>query len=368
MRLAPTILTMIGLATPTIASASGSEWLDTIRRELDARAADDRFSGVLLVACEGSVVLQEARGFGDAERRVPLTVETSFNLGSVSKMFTAVAVAQLVQAGRLRFTDTIGRHLPDYPNRDAAARVTLHQLLTHTGGLGNFFGPGYDEKRDGLLKVADYLPLFAPEPLVFEPGARWEYSNGGYVVLGAIVEKVSGLDYDEYVRRHVFEPAGMARTGFYPKAHLPAGVAVGFTRRERMAPGAGAPGAAPPSGPRRPNTDRLPGRGSSAGGGYATAPDLLRFANALLGHRLLDRETTGPVLAGKVDTPHGKYGYGFGERSVGGKRVVGHNGGFPGVNAEVHFVPSTRDVVIVLSNFDPPAASQLAETALVSLP
>jgi CubicO group peptidase (beta-lactamase class C family) len=361
------ILILLWLALSTAASASGPEWLDAARRELDARANDDRFSGVLLVAREGSVVLQEARGFADAERRVPLAVDTSFNLASASKMFTAVAVAQLAQAGRLRLTDTIGRHLPDYPNRDAAARVTLHHLLTHTGGLGNIFGPGYEEKRDSLLRVADHLPLFASEPLAFEPGARWEYSNGGYVVLGAIIEKVSGLAYDEYVRRHILEPAGMVRTGLYPKAQLPAFAAVGFTRRERMGP-PGPPPAGPPSGPRRANTDRLPARGSPAGGGYATAGDLLRFANALLGNRLLDRDTTELLLAGKVDTPWGKYGYGFGERSIGGKRVVGHNGGFPGANTEVHIVPATRDVVIVLSNYDPPAASQLAESVLVSLP
>ncbi len=351
------------LATATTASAVEPEWSSAVRAELDVRAADGRFSGVLLVARGGAVALQEARGHADADGRVPVTLETSFNLGSMNKMFTAVAVAQLAQAGKLKFTDTIRQHLPDYPNADAAARVTIHQLLTHTGGIGNIFGPRYEEERDSLLTVGDYLSLFAKEPLRFEPGARWEYSNGGFIVLGAIIEKVSGQGYYDYIRQHVFAPAGMSGAAFHPKSALPPQAAVGLTRMERM-PGPPGPGPGPshqPSGPRRSNLARLPGRGSPAGGGYATAADLLRFASALLDHRLLDRETTELVLAGKVDAPRGRYGYGFGSRQVGDRPVVGHNGGFPGVNAELQILPETGDVVVVLSNYDPPAASQLAD-------
>jgi CubicO group peptidase (beta-lactamase class C family) len=344
------------LLAATTASAAEPEWSSSVRRELEARAADGRFSGVVLVARGGAVALQEARGSADVDGRVPVTAETSFNLGSMNKMFTAVAVGRLAQAGQLKFTDTIRQHLPDYPNAEAAARVTIHHLLTHTGGIGNIFGPRYEEQRDSLQTVGDYLSLFAKEPLRFEPGARWEYSNGGYIVLGAIVEKVSGQSYYDYVRQHVFGPAGMTHAAFHPKAQLPPLAAVGLTRMER-------PGR-PASGPRRSNLARLPGRGSPAGGGYATAGDLLRFANALVEHRLLDRATTELVLEGKVDAPRGRYGYGFGSRQVGDRRVVGHNGGFPGVNAELQIVPETRDVVVVLSNYDPPAASQLADYAI----
>ena len=341
---------------------SEPDWLAPVRQDIEARAADDRFSGVVLVAHGDVVVLREARGFADVERRVPVTIDTRFNLGSMDKMFTAVAVAQLAEAGRLRFEDTVGQHLPDLPNRDLA-RVTIHQLLTHTGGVGNIFSPQYEARKDGLLRVTDYLALLASEPLRFEPGARFEYSNGGFVLLGAIVERVSGTSYDDYVRAHVFEPAGMHATGSFPKTAVPPGTATGFTR---MPPG---PEHAPPSGPasaapatpRRPNLDALPGRGSPAGGGYSTAGDLLGFANALLDHRLLSRDSTERVLSGKVATPRGKYGYGFSERFAGERRVVGHNGGFPGVNAELQILPETRDVVIVLSNYDPPAASQVAD-------
>jgi CubicO group peptidase (beta-lactamase class C family) len=342
MFLARTVYAAVLVAAVPAGGAS-PEWLAAARREVEERSAADRFSGVVLVARGGKAVLQEARGFADVERRLPVTLETRFNLGSMNKMFTAVAVAQLAQAGKLKFTDTIGTHLPDYPNQDAAARVTIHQLLTHTSGIGNIFGPAYQARRDSLERVADYMALFAAEPLRYEPGARWEYSNGGYIVLGAIVERVSGSSYDDYVRDHVFAPAGMKHTGALAKKALPPDTAVGITKS------------------RQSNFEHLPGRGSPAGGGYSTAADLLRFSEALLGHRLLSREYTDLLLGGKETTPRGKYGYGFSERLVAGKRVVGHNGGFPGVNGELHVLPATGDVVVVLSNYDPPAATELAE-------
>jgi CubicO group peptidase (beta-lactamase class C family) len=324
MRLLATASTIPLLATLAISpSPPEPEWLRAVRAEIEARAADDRFSGVVLVARGETIVLEEARGFADADRRFPITPDSGFNLGSMNKMFTGLAIAQLAQAGKLRFGDTVGQHLPEYPNQ-AAARVTIEQLLTHTGGLGNFFGPEYEARRDALERVNDYLALFVKEPLRFEPGARWEYSNAGYIVLGAIVERVSGQSYYDYVRQRIFEPAAMTRTESFPKAGLPPRTATGLTRME---------------GSRRSNLALLPGRGSPAGGGYSTAADLLRFANALLDHRLLDREHTDLALAGKAATPRGKYGYGFSERFVGGRRVVGHNGGFPGVNAELHIFP-----------------------------
>src|SRR5262245_38882520 len=135
MRLLAMASTVPLLATLAVAPpAPEAEWLRAVRAEIDARAADDRFSGVVLLARGQTVLLQEARGFADAERRSPLTPETGFNLGSMNKMFTGLAIVQLAQAGKLRFGDTVGQHLPDYPNPDAA-RVTIEQLLTHTGGL-----------------------------------------------------------------------------------------------------------------------------------------------------------------------------------------------------------------------------------------
>ncbi len=188
--------------------------------ELDAfvskLAADDRFEGAVLVERGDEVVYSRAVGLAHKGYGAPMKLDTKMNLGSMNKMFTSVCIAQLVAAGKLSYTDTLGKILPNYPNEAAAAKVTVHHLLTHTSGLGDYFNDKFEAMaKDKLMKVSDYLPLFASDPLAFEPGARFQYSNAGFMVLGAIVEKVSGEDYFSYVREHVYAPAGMTNTDAY---------------------------------------------------------------------------------------------------------------------------------------------------------
>src|SRR5262249_43644411 len=174
------------------------------------------FSGVALIARDGKPFFHEAVGLADRSFSVPNRSDTRFNVGSIGKAFTQVAIAQLAAQGKLAFTDTIRRHLPEYPSA-AADRITIQQLVTMTSGLGDVFADKYDAPPKARLRpLADYLPLSAGEPLLFEPGADRRYSNAGYVVLGLIVEKVSGESYYDYVRRHVFDPAGMTDTGDWP--------------------------------------------------------------------------------------------------------------------------------------------------------
>src|SRR5262249_17894261 len=151
---------------------------------------------------------------------------------------------------------------------DIAAKIAVHQLLTHTSGLGDFFGPEFREKKDTLHGLNDYLNLFAGKPLKFEPGKGWAYSNAGMIVAGLIVERVSGQNYYDYVREHVFKPAGMNGSDTFDKTKPQPNQSIGYTRR---------------NGPLVPNFDTLPLMGSSAGGGDSTAPDLLRFDQALRG-------------------------------------------------------------------------------------
>jgi CubicO group peptidase (beta-lactamase class C family) len=304
--------------------------LAEIDRAIDRAAAEEAFSGVVLVAKDGAPVLTRTVGLADRAAGAPVRPDTKFNLGSINKTFTRLAVFQLAEAGKLGLDDPLVKHLPDYPNREVAAKVTLRQLLDMQSGMGDHFGPRFDAMaKDRLRGPADYLPLFADQPLEFEPGARRRYSNAGYIVLGLVVERVSGESYYDYVRRHVFAPAGMTSTDSWALDEVVPNRAVGYTRgrlREEPSPGT----------PLRANVLMLPARGSSAGGGYSTAEDLLRFARALREGKLTGADHW---------------------RRNGG---IGAAGGSPGVNAVLDDDWETGWTIVVLANLDPPAAESLA--------
>ena len=323
---------------------------DELDRYLAEATAKDSFSGVVLISKGAETLFKKAYGVGDKKGNTPNSEETKFNIGSMSKMFTAVAIAQLAEKGRLSFTDTISKYLPDYPNRPVAEKVTIHQLLTHTSGMGDYLNEKFYANLSSIKNIADILPLFVDEPLAFEPGSKWQYSNAGYVVLGLIIEKVSGRSYFDYVKEEIFKPAGMLNTDSFAKdEHVP-NMAIGYTR---MNPSGGAD----PSAPRRENLDMRPLKGSPAGGAYSTAEDLLKFALALRGDKLLSRKFTELVTTGKVEAggPIGKYGYGFGDKIFNGMHIVGHNGGGPGVGADFEMFPDLGYVSVILTNYDPPA-------------
>ena len=302
---------------------------------------EDFFSGTVLIADDDSVF--HAAAYGDVK-----TTATQLNLGSANKMFTAVAIMQLVERGKVRLDATVGRYIAGYPNREAREQVTIHQLLTHTSGVGDFFNEKYMGRKKQLRSVGDLLPLFATEPLAFRPGAKWQYSNGGYVVLGRVIELVSGLSYEEYVQQHVFATAGMRRTSADP--HEPYARGHTFLR-----PG----GAIALS--REGNEFALPATGSPAGGGYSTVEDLVLFARALRAGRLVSEETLERMLTPYVATDRGTYyGYGFEITTRDGELIFGHNGHHLGISAQLDVYRQSGRVVAVLSNYDPPAAPVVA--------
>jgi D-alanyl-D-alanine carboxypeptidase len=331
---------------------SEADAIGEIERHVARAAADDRFSGVVLVAKSDRVIFNKAYGLADKANNIPNKLDTKFNLGSMNKMFTSVAIAQLVQAGKLSYDSTIAKVLPEYPNKETAAKITVHQLLTHTSGLGDFFKPEFFQNREKYRNPKDYFPVFANDPLRFEPGKSWSYSNAGFIVLGAIVENASGQNYFDYVRDHIFVPAGMKDTASYAVKDIVPNLGTGYTRFDN----------GDPLGiePRVNNVMTLPMKGSPAGGGYSTAPDLLRFAQALRANKLVNAELTEKVTSGKVDTPMGsKYGYGFIEEIIDGKSVRGHGGGAPGINSYLNIFWDGSYTVIVQGNYDPPAAQDL---------
>jgi D-alanyl-D-alanine carboxypeptidase len=331
---------------------SEAEAIKEIERHVAKAAADDRFSGVALVARGDRVIFNKAYGLADKANNIPNNLDTKFNLGSMNKMFTSVAIAQLVQSGKLSYDSTLAKVLPEYPNKEVAAKITVHQLLTHTSGLGDFFKPEFFQNREKYRNPKDYFPVFANDPLRFEPGKGWSYSNAGFIVLGAVVESASGQNYFEYVRDHIYKPAGMKDSGSFAVHDIVPNLGTGYTRFDN----------GDPLGiePRRNNVLTMPMQGSPAGGGYSTASDLLRFAQALRANKLVNAELTEKLTSGKIDTPMGsKYAYGFIEETLEGKSVRGHSGGAPGINSYLNIFWDGSYTVIVQGNYDPPAAQDL---------
>lgn len=332
------------------------ELIDRTRRLLERMTLADKFAGDALIAKDGRAIFAQAYGLADREHRIPNTLHTRFGMASMGKMFTAVAVLQLVKAGKVRLDDPVGKYLTDYPNRQVASKVTIRELLNHTGGTGDIFGPEFSAHAPDLHTHEDYIHLFGSRPPRFEPGSRFEYSNYGYVILGAVIDRVSGQNYYDYVRNHIYIPAGMTSTAMPEPADKPVpDVGLGYTRRggETWHTSGGA----------------VQVRGTASGGGYTTVGDLLHFANALDDNKLLDAHDTELLKTGNVATPIGiHYTYGFEVITLNGVRCFGKSGGGPGTDDNFNICPDAGYVVAVLANMDPPAGQRISSYILNRLP
>ena len=402
------LLTLTFPARLSPASQSAQVALGFISR-LDSlvttRVASDSFSGVVVVAKHGATIYERAAGMANRELQIPMTLETRLQIASTTKLFTQIAIRQLEQAGKLSLSDTVGQFLPSYPNVTVRRKVTVDQLLHHRSGVGSFWNAQFMARHASIRNVADYLGLFQDDSLLFEPGTSQAYSNGGYVLLGAIIERVSGESYHQYVRMHIFAPAGMTGTMPYDSRVPTINSATGYTTQLLGEPSAGdtrlagpgaRPGYAPPADadrtivrrptgtvpdssvpssglrlrilggdgrelspnearaavaeraagnhPRHPNSATEAGMSGPAGDDYSTAQDFINLAHALTSHLLLDSARTVAVLGPRF--------------AAGGDYRA--NGGGPGVNAEFSIFP-TGEVLIVLSNYDPPAATVIAQ-------
>ena len=310
------------------------------------QVAADQFSGVVLVARRGEPVFAGAYGLADKDRNVPNRVETPFQYASVGKMFTAVAIAQLADAGKLSFEKTVADYLPEFAEKSAGT-VTLRQLLTHQSGILDFFEAKekFGRVRGSDNPQRDYLQVFAEEPLRFSPGERFEYSNSNFILLGVIVERASGLTFEKYLDEYIFAAAGMTATSLDPKGRGEMTPAHGYTELaddEKMTPGT------------RRLINLAQSRGSAAGGGVTTAGDMLKFAEALRTDRLLSAQATEQLLIDQVDgqRPGENYAMGFITRKNSRERIVGHSGGFPGVDAQFDMYLGSGWTVVVLANYE----------------
>lgn len=307
---------------------------------LQKQVETDVFSGAVLVAKDRKPIFKRAYGLASKRFGIPNRINTKFNIGSLNKIFTKVAITQLSEQGKLSFNDYISQYLPDYPPK-IANKVTIHHLLMHTSGMGSYWNERFEASKSRLRTVDDFLHLFIEDPLSFEPGEKFQYSNAGYVVLGKIIEAVSAENYYEYVREHIYKPAGMRNTDHFEMDLPIPNLAIGYTRM-------GMDGRLK-RGPRRNNSLIIGVKGSPAGGGYSTIEDLLKFDIALRNHKLLSPNYTELVFPSK-QTP-GKVK----------PRITALAGGAPGVAAIFKIYHDLGYTVVILSNYDPPGAKKVSE-------
>ncbi len=300
---------------------------------MQAMTQAEEFSGAVLVAQEGQILFTGGYGLADREHDVPHTPQTKFRLGSITKQFTSVAILMLAEQGKLSLDDPISRHLPYSPAH--WKDITVHHLLNHTSGLGNLVDiPGIKETKARLpLPVREIIETFRETPLEFPTGTAFRYSNSAYIVLGDIVERVSGLSYEEFLQTHIFGPLEMADSGYDHYQTILKNRAAGYKKQDGEWVRAEYVDMSFPF---------------SAGALYSTAEDLHRWGQALDAGRLISAEsytrmtTITPLLT--------TYGYGLIMGRLLDRRTIGHAGGINGFRANFIRFPDEQAAVIVLSN------------------
>ena len=327
------------LAVHTISEEAG---IELVSAYFDDLVNNKEFSGAVLVAQGDRILFHKASGLASRRFGVPNRIDTKFNLGSMNKMFTGIAICQLIESGLIKEEDSIDKFLSsDWIPDEVASKIKIKHLLTHTSGIGQIFeGSIFAATRNQPSELDDYRSLLSTDIFCFfEPGDRYRYSNSGMFLLGVVVEKVTGQSYFEYVREHIYKPAGMENSDSYAMDQPVPNLAIGYFTRDGEV------------------VNNLPSvyRGSAAGGGYSTTTDLLKFSRALMDNRLMNSEMTTLVTSSKPELNSPNYGYGFQVRPEFGAMVVGHSGGTDGVSARMDILPESGVTIVVLSNFNEPA-------------
>jgi CubicO group peptidase (beta-lactamase class C family) len=340
---------------------------------LKASEIGNHFSGAVLLAKNGEIIFEGAYGFSNVAKNKRNQIETQFNLASVTKIFTGVAIVHLAQQGKLQFSDYVSKYIPEYPQH-IAEKVTLHHLLTHTSGIEIDNYLPYMESLASASSLNDileaqikYLPFLNNGNYDnFEPSPRFDYTNEGIDLLGVIVERASGVSWKTYLQEHIFDRAGMTKTGLLDiNANIP-----GLAKSYSIENGDSSDWLI--GNRREVRFDDVSMRFLSrterpAGSGYSTVKDLLKFVNALQSNILLDKRHLNIMTFPHVDLlslggVKRSYGYTLEiAKSYNGLTSFGHSGGAPGMNTVLAVYPDTGYTVIVLSNFDRNAAIHVAE-------
>lgn len=321
----------------TLSEKEAAQELEAFVKKL---AAADVFSGSVLFARNGVVLYKGAVGMANKDFDAPNKIDTKFNLGSMNKMFTAIAIAQLVEKGKISYEDPLSKFLPEFPDKESAEKIKIKHLLSHTAGLGGYFSPKWDQRSRGDLRTIDDMMnlVKGEEKMQFEPGSKWQYSNTGMLVLGKIIELVSGQDYYKYLAENIYKPAGMVSTDCYELDKVNRNLAIGYDKRYSDT------GVSFVN-----NIFMHVMRGGPQGGCYSTAEDLLKFERAVRENKLVTADTIKILGVAKPELNSPNYGYGF--QIFPGGKTFGHSGGFPGINSQLDIYRDGGWVTIVMSNY-----------------
>ena len=332
---------------PPEAALTEKEAVDEIRALMAGLNERRWFSGAMLIAKGPDVLITDVGGEASKAFHVPNNIDTKFNLGSMNKMFTSTAVARLVEAGKLSFDDPISGYVDEtWLPKSVTDKITVRHLITHTSGLGSYFNKTYvKSSRDLFRKLDDYKPLIKDDKPAFTPGERFQYSNTGMFLLGVVIEKVTGEDYFDHIRKVIYTPAGMTSSDCYEMDYPVENLAIGYS-----------PDFASPYKWQN-NLYKHVIKGGPAGGGFSTVKDLHRFALALLSGKLVSKSMRETMW---TDFKGANYGYGFQSVQSPGGKAVGHGGGFSGINSQLDIYVDTGYIVAVMSNIDN-GASPLAD-------
>jgi len=297
----------------------------------------------VLVAQAGKVLFKQAYGYASLEHLVPVTVDTKFRIGSVTKQFTAAAILRLQEQGKLSVRDPLSKFIPDYPH---GSEVTLHHLLTHTSGIHSYTSkPNFMETASAYITPEDLIKSFKNDPYDFDPGKKWLYNNSGYFLLGHIIEKVSGQSYGEFLKQQFFEPLGMKNTGVHHWSDILEHEAFGYAYE---------------SGHFKKAQNWDMSRAGAAGALYSTVDDLYLWNEALFSGKVLNAESVKAAFTPvKTDVaalrPEEGYGYGWAIASLRGLKEVQHGGGLQGFLSHLRRLPQEQFTIVVLGNSAPSA-------------
>jgi CubicO group peptidase (beta-lactamase class C family) len=323
---------------------SVSDFVQELNAYLETDTEKDLFSGVVLVAHEGKPIFKKAYGMADREHNIPNQVNTKFCIGSIQKTFTAVVIAQLVEQRKLSYDDLIGKYLgADWILSEVGEKVKISHLLSHTSGIAELLDDEfYKFAEAGTYRtLEDRKPIVKEKSLTFEPGTRWAYCNTGFILLAAIIEKVTGRNYSDYIKEHIFDPANMDNTFDSFRNKTLSNLAMGYDKVQE-------------EGKAFWRKTGFFGKndGTPSGGGFSTVDDLLKFSEALRSGLLISSESKELLMSVKASSRSMDYGYGFiieNSRKFG--RVVGHGGAAPGVSANFRMFVDKKYTMIILSNF-----------------